>query len=82
MTDTTDSGFQIYAERTRSKDEWLYGRPATVKVVESSIARGPHVFIFEGAENSIHLNLTEAKMVQEALGRFIAEVPDRWEQDV
>ncbi len=78
MIDTTDSGFQIYADRERSKDEWLYGTPAKVRVVESSLALGPHVLIIEG-QNVVQLNLTEAKMVQEALAVFISEVPSRWE---
>ncbi len=81
MIETTDRGFHIYGKRERSGEEYLFGKPATVSVVESSLARGPHVHIFEG-EDGVQLNLAEAKMVQEALGRFIAEVPDRWEQDV
>ncbi len=80
MIDTTNRGFHIYGKRERSEDEYLFGKAATISVVESSLARGPHVHIFEG-EDSVQLNVAEAKMVQEALALFIAEVRDRWEQD-
>lgn len=72
----TGRGFRVFAVRERSEDEWLYGEPVSVYVVESSLAgRGPHVRIYEGTEG-VQLNLDEAAMVARALMQFIEEAHD------
>ena len=73
MPDRTERGFRIFMTRERTEDEILYGKPATVSVVESSIAaRGPHVRIYEG-DDGVQLNLTEARAVADALALFCSE---------
>lgn len=73
MPDVTSRGFRIFMSRERSDEEWLYGKPATVSVVESSLAmRGPHVRIYEG-DDGVQLSLLEARAVADALALFCAE---------
>ena len=77
----TDRGFKIYGKVTDS-------RGCEVSVQESSIVGRPHVYVFtedckgvyRGTPPSPHLSVEQAKQLQEALGKFIAdaESPDNW----
>jgi hypothetical protein len=60
----TERGFRVYG---RSDDR-------RVQVVESSIAfEGPHVRIFVGKSEAVHLSLPDAKLVLVALSAFARE---------
>jgi hypothetical protein len=70
-------GFIQYDELTDS-----YG--ANCRVVESSAAAGPHVWIFvedgavKGNNGSAHLDVQQATRVRDALTAWLDEVPERW----
>lgn len=76
----TDRGFITY-------DEFKDSYRADVKVVESSAASGPHVWVFvkggsvHDNEGSAHLSLDQAVRLRDALTAFIREVPERWEDE-
>lgn len=75
-TFTGDRGFFLYGGRpiptTRGQD---------IRVVESSAASGPHVWLFNEPEGSAapHLSLAQAMALRAALDQFIESVPERWE---
>lgn len=77
---TNARGFYIY-------DEFKDSYQADVRVVESSSALGPRVWIFcEGLnptsgdreDRSPHLNKEQATRLMEALQTWINQIPERW----
>jgi hypothetical protein len=79
---TTGRGFEVYDEFTDA-----YG--ARIRVVESSAARGPCVWVFTAGGNaaapdsvndgSAHLTYPQAIRLRDALTTFIDEAPARWD---
>jgi hypothetical protein len=62
--ETTSRGFRVYGRSTDGR----------VKVVESSAAfTGPHVRIFVGEAEAVHLSLPDVKLVLAALSAFARE---------
>ncbi len=58
---------------------------AKVRVKESSSAECPKVWIFieggatENNDGAAHLNVEQAKLIRDALSKWIDEVPERWD---
>lgn len=64
-------------------DEFRDTYGSRVRIVESSSAAGPHVWIFcdenpRDAEPSPHLDVEQARRVIDALQAFVDEAPARW----
>ncbi len=81
MVEKNSRGFEQYGEVGTT-----YGH--TVRVYESSAARGPHVWVntrptvtpySDFAETTVHLDLLQAMTLRGMLDEFIEGVPERWE---
>ena len=77
-TPSNDRGFLTYAG---GPIETSYGH--TIRVQESSVASGPHVWMFisdspHASGHDPHLNLAQAIKLRAALDQFIEGVPERW----
>jgi hypothetical protein len=86
ITDTNDRGFHQYGEPLIC----TYGN--TARVVESSAASGPHVWLFAETpptsrlrrdlapgECSLHLNEEQARGLIARLQAWVDEIPERWD---
>jgi hypothetical protein len=83
MAELSQRGFEQYGEV-----ETTYGH--TVRVYESSAAKGPHVWVNtvllpetagrgrKPEETTAHLDLVQALRVRDMLSEFIDGVPERW----
>jgi len=79
ITKTSDRGFHQYG--TLAADS--YG--ITFRVIESSSASGPHVWLFIVPTpdiqygNCLHMNKKQATELIRRLQTWIDEIPDRWD---
>lgn len=76
----TDRGFAIYSEFKES-----YG--AQVRVIESSLATAPRVWIFcekpnpnthENEDQALHLSPNQARLLIGALNKWLEHVKESW----
>mgnify|MGYP001559163661 CR=1 FL=1 len=76
----TDRGFSLYCEMKDS-------RGCNIRVIESSIAGDPHIYVFcqnqgayhtdaIGADEPLHLTVDQAQELRDALNLFIGDAVD------